>query len=385
MSLAELSSTVQSTVLSAIGLILGACQVGDSVGVVPFGTGLPQTDSETSSTSADGSDGVDGDNGDGDGDPASTETESDSGTIFDVGAGDGDGDTGDDGSCGLPHVPCDAATTDPFRAMGLDCPGELAISTTIGAHPAGLGALTGFGENSTFDPREGSSFTVISTGHISELGDEPSDAGDQIYHCNKWFEPNDGMDTSTFPAPILAQDVVGDCLNNPNLVGTGDCSNTIAAQFDQSGAKYDYQEIRVSMTVPADAHALSFDVAYMTTEWPVFAGQAYNDMFVAWLEASNWTGNISFDDNGNALSLNAAFFDFQDVGGDLPEFAGTCLRYGAGTPWLTSTVEVVPGDEIELVFAVFDLADVNLDSLVFLDNFQWLCEGGGGPSTVPVG
>lgn len=40
----------------------------------------------------------------------------------------------------------------------------------------------------------------------------------------------------------------------------------------------------------------------------------------------------------------------------------------------------MPGDAIELVFAIFDL---NLDSFVFLDNFRWLCEGSGGPSTVP--
>lgn len=55
------------------------------------------------------------------------------------------------------------------------------------------------------------------------------------------------------------------------------------------------------------------------------------------------------------------------------------MRYGAGTPWLTSTAEVVPGDAIELVFAIFDLNDVNLYSFVFLDNFRWLCEGSGVP------
>ena len=383
MSQAAVSLT--APLVCASVLALAGCQVGDSVGTVPFGTGTAQTDSDTGSSSEAGSETPDPSTGDGDPDPSAGEDETEGGTLFDVGPdGDGDGDTGG-ANCGAAHVPCDAGTSDPFRAMGLGCPGELAITTSIGANPAGLGVRTGFGESATFDPREGSSFTVISTGHISELGDEPSDAGDQIYHCNKWFEPNDGMDTSKFPVPIEAKNVAGDCLANPGLVGTGDCSNTLAAQFNQSGAKYDYQEIRVSMTVPADAYALSFDVAYMTTEWPVFAGQSYNDMFVAWLEASNWTGNVSFDDNGNALSLNAAFFDFQDVGGDLPEFAGTCLRYGAGTPWLTSTVDVVPGDDIELVFAIFDLADVNLDSVVFLDNFQWLCEGGGGPSTVPVG
>lgn len=314
---------------------------------------------------------------------ATAEGSSSEGTMFDLGdptleGGDGDGD------CTLPHTPCDAGSSDPFALMGLGCPGETSITGTIDAHPDGMGIRSSFGATSSFDAREGAAYFVLSTGHVAELDDEPTSPGDQIYHCNKWFEPGDGMNTTTFPPPIVAQDVGGDCLVDPGLVGSGDCSSTIEQQFQQAGFKYDYQEIRVSVTVPADAHALAFDVAYFTTEWPVFAGQSYNDMFIAWLEGSNWTGNISFDDGGHALSLNAAFFDYEDAAGNLPEFAGTCMRYGAGTPWLTSTAEVVPGDAIELVFAIFDLNDVNLDSFVFLDNFRWLCEGGGGPSTVPV-
>jgi hypothetical protein len=357
-------------------LVASAC--GDARGTdsSPYGSGATLTAGTTADT--EGGDG-DGDAGDGDGESGDGDGDS---TIFDVGATTGDGDG--DGDCTLPHTPCDQGTSDPFAALGLGCPGEVAITPTIDAHLDGMGIRSSFGATSAYDPREGSAYFVLSTGHVAELDDEPTDPGDQIYHCNKWFSPGDGMDTTSFPPPIQKHDVAGDCLMNPALVGTGDCSNTIEQQFEQSGWKYDYQEIRLSVTVPADAHALAFDVAYFTTEWPVFAGQAYNDMFIAWLESSSWTGNISFDDGGHALSLNAAFFDYEDELGDLPEFAGTCMRYGAGTPWLTSTAEVVPGEQIELVFAIFDLDDVNLDSFVFLDNFRWLCEGTGGPSTVPI-
>jgi hypothetical protein len=361
--------------LLSSALLSAACS-SDAGNNLPFSTGATLTNGTLGETSGDG----DGDPGDGDGDPGDGDGD---GTIFDVGSGDGDGD-GDPGACTLPHTPCDQGSSDPFNVIGLGCPGETSIAPSIDAHPDGMGIRSSFGATSAYDPREGSSYFVLSTGHVAELDDEPTDPGNQIYHCNKWFEPGDGMDTTSFPEPIEAQDVGGDCLVNPGLVGTGDCSNTIESQFQQSGWKYDYQEIRLSVTVPADAHALAFDVAYFTTEWPVFAGQNYNDMFIAWLEAPNWTGNISFDDGGHALSLNAAFFDYQDQNGDLPEFAGTCMRYGAGTPWLTSTAQVVPGDELELVFAIFDLDDVNLDSFVFLDNFRWLCEGDGGPTTVPV-
>ncbi len=88
------------------------------------------------------------------------------------------------------------------------------------------------------------------------------------------------MDTTQFPPPISKNPVAGDCLSDPGLVGTGDCSGSIGPQFSQSGFKYDYQEIRVSMTVPPDAQALSFDLAYLTKEWPIFVDRPFNDMVV---------------------------------------------------------------------------------------------------------
>jgi len=108
-------------------------------------------------------------------------------------------------------------------------------------------------------------------------------------------------------------------------------------------------------------------------------------MFIGWLESEQWTGNISFDAQGNPISLNAGFLDFQDDGGGLPELAGTCMAQHAGTRWLSTTAPVAPGEEITLVLAIFDLADAALDSYVFLDNFGWGCDGGTGPQTTPVG
>jgi hypothetical protein len=104
-------------------------------------------------------------------------------------------------------------------------------------------------------------------------------------------------------------------------------------------------------------------------------------MFIGWLESSNWTGNISFDAQGDPLSLNAAFLELYDDAGDLPEFAGTCMRYSAGTRWLTTTADVVPGEQIDLVLAIFDLDDVNWDSFVLLDNVRWGCGDTPGPIT----
>ena len=283
------------------------------------------------------------------------------------------------------HAACDAVDGDPLQAIGLNCPGELTVTGGFDGNPAGLRVISQWGQADTFTPREGSSFLVLSTGDLGEMHDAPADEGDVAYHCNSWFTPGDGMDTTKFPPPLTKQPVQGDCLVDPSLVGTGDCSKTIKNQFDQSGFKYDYQELRFTAVVPEGAESFSFDLAFFTKEYPIWQDQPYNDMFIGWLESTNWTGNISFDQQGKALSLNAAFLELYDDGGDLPEFAGTCMRYSAGTKWLTTTADVVPGETIELVLAIFDLDDVNWDSFVLVDNFQWHCGDAGGPVTEPVG
>ena len=49
---------------------------------------------------------------------------------------------------------------------------------------------------------------------------------------------------------------------------------------------------------------------------------------------------------------------------------------------LTTTAGVMPGEDFTLIWAIFDLSDEVLDSVVILDNFAWNCEGGP-PQTIP--
>jgi len=290
------------------------------------------------------------------------------------------------GACAAEdHAPCDAPGGDPLQALGLNCPGELAVVGGFDGHAEGLRVISQWGAADTFTPREGQSFVVISTGDLAQMHDAPADPGDAAFHCNSWFPGGDGMDTTKFPPPITKKPVQGDCLDDPALVGTGDCSKSIQGQFDQSGFKYDYQELRFTAVVPPGAEALSFDVAFLTKEYPIWKDRPYNDMFIGWIESTHWTGNISFDAQGAPLSLNAAFLELYDDDGALPEFAGTCMRYSAGTRWLTTTADVVPGETIELVLAIFDLDDVNWDSFVLLDNVRWRCGDAPGPVTEPAG
>jgi hypothetical protein len=286
----------------------------------------------------------------------------------------------------LQHAPCDAGTSDLFHAMGVNCPGELQVMAVSEGSPAAMGVRTAFGNTAEWNPREGSAYAVLGSGLVSELDNETPgldfDAAPTYCNDDLGGQYNQG---GTLPAPIRTNDVGGDCSQDPALLGTGDCSNTIQGQFDQGGSANDYTELRLVVDVPASNNSFSYDFAFFSTEYPYYYDTAFNDMYVGWLESESWTGNISFDENGQPISLNAGFLDFRDDGGNLPEFAGTCMKQHAGTKWLSTTAPVTPGEEVTIVFAIFDLSDSILDSYVFLDNFQWGCDGTEVPKTTPVG
>lgn len=281
-----------------------------------------------------------------------------------------------------------------MHALGLGCVGEPEVSAAAtGPRPGTFGVRTGFGSTAAFDPREGERYAVIGSGYVADL-DLPGDEGPT--HCNDATQLQ-YQSGQKLPAPLVPQDVGGvDCAADPSLVGTGDCSNTLQGQYDQGVSPYDYTEIRVDATVPAGASSFSFDFAFFSTEYPKFYGRQFNDMFVAWVESEKWTGNVSFDEDGEPISLNASFLDYRDAsagtpndpsclgGCDAPELHGTCMEEHAGTKWLTSTAQVAPGESITLVLAVFDLSDPNLDSYAFVDNFAWGCDEGA-PTTEPAG
>jgi hypothetical protein len=282
--------------------------------------------------------------------------------------------------CGAPNpVTCDHMNNDPWNAIGLNCPGgpqvNGSISTTnpaqIYVHTGNLGTYVDPVDGPPFPPREGEKMVFLSSGNASQLltpmgGNQPSTS----YNSSQ----------VTLPAPIQTNNVSAteDCIDNPGLVGTGDCSNTINAQFTQGGGPRDYAEMRFNVEVPAGTFGFSYDFAFFSVEYPQYYGTIFNDMYIAWLESEQWTGNISFDEQGAPISLNAGFLDYtQSV-----ELQGTGAQGHAGTKWLSTQAPVTPGETIEVIFGIFDLSDAILDSMVIIDNFEWNCEGGP-PLTIP--
>jgi hypothetical protein len=322
--------------------------------------------------------------GDGDGDQSTSNSE---GPLLDMEQAEegplpcGEGELCE---CEIPeHVPCDAAANVPFaQALGLNCPGEEVVTIATAGSPEAMGKRTGFGNTDVFDATEGSQFVVLGSGRVGEL--------DSLLGCNADIG---AYDPGTLPAPIVGTNVGAQtCAENPALVGTGDCSNTIEGQL--AGTANDYTEIRFTAQVPMEVNSITYDLAFFSYEYPDYYLSVFNDMYIGWLDSEVWTGNISFDEAGQPISLNAGFLDYRDANAPndpmcqgqctAPELHNTCMQGHAGTKWLTTTAGVVPGETITVVFAIFDMSDSILDSYVFLDNFWWGCDGDQPPSTVPI-
>ena len=287
-----------------------------------------------------------------------------------------------------PHSPCDANANTPIaNAMGLNCPGENPqVTFTINGAPAGVGTRTNFGQLNAFPAQEGSQFVVIGSGPVADL-----DLGGDLTACSQDLGLE--YDPGTLPPPIVGMNVgAQDCAENPALIGTGDCSNSIEAQLQ--GSVNDYTELRITATAPNTVNSFSYNLAYFSYEYPVYYLSMYNDMYIGWLESEVWTGNISFDEFGSPISLNAGFLDYRDAaaandpdcvnGCTAPELHGTCMEGHAGTKWLTTTAGIAPGETFTLALSIFDMSDSVLDSYAFIDNFQWGCEGSEPPTTTPI-
>jgi hypothetical protein len=172
-----------------------------------------------------------------------------------------------------------------------------------------------------------------------------------------------------------------------------------------TGQPHDGAGLEVSLRAPTNATGFSFQFNFYTYEWPGYICSQFNDFFVAILSPTpqgQTDGNISFDVQGNPVSVNNAFLEACGCFNGPPCTAGgknfTCslgdsslMGNGFGsdlagsdhgsTYWLETTAPVTPGQVISLRWAAYDSGDGVLDSTALVDNFQWIANGG----TVTVG
>ncbi len=332
-----------------------------------------------------------------DGDPTTsgetTTTTTTDGDESSSSSSDGDPTTGDptEGGneiCQAPGdpIPCDDGTDDLFNAIGLGCVGGpnnvIPIFNTVVASTdtTAWRIVTQYGTHidptdglPTWRPREGSSMLMISTGQLPvpdadgvliELGDNPDES--------------DNPDASAMPAPMSpVNGSNGGAGGTPfiNCDGFGDCSDSILTQWNLGQAEAnDLMWFQFETPVPEGTFGYSFDFAYFSSEFPEYVDDIFNDMFIAWSNSESYTGNLCFV-NDEPCTVTALWPTTYPLGSE--QLVGTQFDNddGEATGWFEAKGSAIPGELLQLTFAVFDMGDDVLDTSVLVDNFRWDCEG----------
>jgi hypothetical protein len=233
------------------------------------------------------------------------------------------------------------------------------------AHSGSNGLLSAFGN--VIKPKEGNLMLALTS---SKLGNPVTDPD------------YNGGTTSGAPADWVAA-------NGGKFPSAASCSTS-----GTSGDVNDAVMLQMKIRVPKTARSFSFNIYFITKEYPSFICSRYNDFFIALLD-SNYTSNdpnlqnpkdknLAMDAAGNPVGINLAasglFPPCSPVNGypatnasciGTEELKGTGFASNGGTGWLTTRGNVIGGEVITLRLAIWDLYDHIYDSIVLIDNFKW--------------
>jgi hypothetical protein len=243
-------------------------------------------------------------------------------------------------------------------------------------------------------PRFGSSFVLLSTGNAA--------SSSQVNPPFAAFQPGQNMGTTSgFPADWYAA--------NGNTV-----PNSPGCPAPNGTSAQDPVMLKVRIRVPTNARSFSVSTKFFSSEFPEYVCSPFNDFFVVLLDSA-YNGvpanpsdkniakyttptnsvypvgvNLAFGNtglfvdcvNGNTgcaggtpgnISTCTGTSGLMSTGFDTadPGICDATSKLGGATAWLTVKGNVVPGETIELRFAIWDTSDHSYDSLVLLDNFQW--------------
>jgi hypothetical protein len=213
--------------------------------------------------------------------------------------------------------------------------------------------------------------------------------------------------TARQPTDPGYQDVSGFDKGYTHGAPAGFPSQTPACGAITFGQPHDGAALRLVIRVPTNALTLSFDSNLFSYEFPDWVCSPYNDTFLAIMtpsptgEPASANANVAFDPMGNTIGVNSAFMTVCNTNTQAGASSGVMKSYacpegpakllGTGfgidttnnsngdnenqgsTDWLTTTVSVasLAGQEVTLLFAVWDSSDGVLDTTVLVDNVRW--------------
>ncbi len=218
----------------------------------------------------------------------------------------------------------------------------------------------------------------------SGIARDPSQPG-WTSDCDTFGIPRDANSPTEPPPPVV--------LSSPSCPGAA-----AGAAIMNSAA------LELRIRTPTNATGFHFNFNFFTYEYPGWICDTYNDYFTALLQPSSgmWQ-NITFDNDGNAVSVNSSLLRVCNpgthggktftcpLGHDMLNgtgYGGSALcgmdpyggygdsGYDQGPPggatgWLRTTAPVTGGRIITLRIAIWDAGDPDLDSLALVDGWTW--------------
>ena len=254
-----------------------------------------------------------------------------------------------------------ALTVAPFAASG--APTDLANAlllgqtgiTITGASFVGVDGQAG--TYAGFDLRSGINRLAINDGVLLTSGNASS-----------------AVDNQNFPDQQGGQDDASGALGPPG-VPDGDADLTTLLGITTNDANV----LTINFTVAPGVNSVLFDFVFGSEEFPDFVG-SFNDAFAAYLDGVQ----ISFDSDGNPITVNNNFFQFNNSGltpGDFtgpntdPDTEGKTgvtfnIEYDGLTPVIRTQAPLIGPGVHTLKFVIADASDDILDSGVFISRLQ---------------
>lgn len=232
------------------------------------------------------------------------------------------------------------------------------------------GILSSFG--TALDTRDGSYMLALTSGKVAvPVGDGSFKQSVTSAAPSDWYTANGSKFPSSPACGTAAKTYTGSALDNVMLT--------------------------LELKVPDGMHSFSVDLDFYTFEYPSYICSQYNDSLVILLDSEYTSSdnlkknpadkNICKDGDGNSCGPNIApagfFRQCANTSGTgwavtsctaTAELAGTGFETHGATGWFTARGNVVPGETITLRFAIWDVGDDILDSLVLIDKFRWNTE-----------
>jgi hypothetical protein len=154
----------------------------------------------------------------------------------------------------------------------------------------------------------------------------------------------------------------------------------------------DVQQLEVELVAPTNATGFSFDLIFISSEYPEWVGSEFLDTYYTLVDVPGSPRiNITADTAGQPLTVSNAMLEdppvtslagtgYSDI---ITSTGGTVEACGSSSGWLRTTAPVEPGQAFTITFSIHDEGDGIYDSLVILDDFRWLA-GAVTPGTLRI-